>query len=74
MDQVVPFIQVLEDEDRVRILGPHKKVQQWIEDTKNATSPHFDQVHKILFKAKARFQEQQWKSKSSSKTNIPSKM
>uniref|UniRef100_A0A803PLF0 glutathione transferase n=1 Tax=Cannabis sativa TaxID=3483 RepID=A0A803PLF0_CANSA len=59
-------LEVLDEKDRIRILGPYKKVQQWIESTKSATSPHFDEVHKILFKAKARFQERQSK--------LPSKM
>ncbi|PON62852.1 S-crystallin [Parasponia andersonii] len=51
-------LEVLDVEDRIRILGPYKKVQQWIESTRSATSPHFDEVHNILFKAKAKFQEQ----------------
>lgn len=66
--------QLLDEKDRIRILGPHKKVQQWVENTKTATSPCFDEVHNVLFKAKARFQEQRAKSGSSSKTNLPSKM
>ena len=64
----------MDEKDRVRILEPHKKVQQWIEDTKNATSPQFDEVHEVLFKAKAIFQEQREKSESSSLTNILSEM
>ena len=48
----------MDENDRSRILGPHKKVQQWIEDTRNATKPHFDEVHTILFKAKTKFQVQ----------------
>ncbi|PON62849.1 S-crystallin [Parasponia andersonii] len=67
-------LEVLDEKDRIRILGPHKQVQQWIENTRNATSPHFDEVHNVLFKAKARFEEQRLKSESSSKTNFPSKM
>ncbi|WCJ26263.1 Glutathione S-transferase T1 [Euphorbia peplus] len=38
----------LGEEDRNRILGPFKKVQQWVEDTKNATSPHFNEVHEAI--------------------------
>ncbi|XP_062074288.1 glutathione S-transferase T1 isoform X2 [Humulus lupulus] len=59
-------LEVLDEKDRIRILGPYKKVQQWIESTKSATSPHFNEVHKILFKSKARFQEQ--------RSKLPSKM
>ncbi|GMY30299.1 glutathione S-transferase T1 [Fagus crenata] len=51
-------LEVLDENDRSRILGPHKKVQQWIEDTRNATKPHFDEVHTILVKAKTKFQVQ----------------
>ncbi|GMN32164.1 hypothetical protein TIFTF001_003545 [Ficus carica] len=67
-------LELLDDKDRVRMLAPHKKVQQWIENTKTATSPYFDEVHNVLFKVKARFQEQRVKSGSSSGTNLPSKM
>ncbi|KAL5537870.1 hypothetical protein UlMin_046331 [Ulmus minor] len=74
-------LEVLDDYDRDRLLSPYKKVQQWIENTKNATSPHFDEVHKILFKAKARFQKQRLmgitknsESDSGSITKLPSKI
>lgn len=46
-------LQVLYDEQvRERILSPHKKVLKWIEDTKNATGPHFDEIHEIVFKVR----------------------
>lgn len=45
-------MQVLDEKDRERFLGPYKKVQQWIKHTRNATSPHFDNVHNILMKVK----------------------
>jgi glutathione S-transferase len=51
--------EVLDEADRTRILGPHKKVQKWIEDTRNATNPHFDEVSEILFKVRAMIQEKQ---------------
>ncbi|XWS48937.1 hypothetical protein CRYUN_Cryun13aG0120000 [Craigia yunnanensis] len=54
-------LEVLDEKDRNRILGPHKKVQQWIENTRNATQPHFDEVHKILMKAKEKLQNQRLK-------------
>ncbi|KAK9103593.1 hypothetical protein Sjap_020847 [Stephania japonica] len=47
-------LEMLHEEDRKRVLGPHKKILQWIEDTRNALSPHFEDAHAILFKAKAR--------------------
>ncbi|XP_065858257.1 glutathione S-transferase T1-like [Euphorbia lathyris] len=40
----------LEEDDRKRILGPFKKVQQWVENTKNAASPHFNEVHETIFR------------------------
>nr|KJB25824.1 hypothetical protein B456_004G211100 [Gossypium raimondii] len=45
-------LEVLDEKDRERLLGPYKKVQQWIKHTRNATSPHFDNVHNILMKVK----------------------
>jgi glutathione S-transferase len=69
----------LDEKDRSRILGPHKKVQQWIEDTRNATRPHFDEAHDMLYKAKAKFQLQRsvaanGERESSIKKVLPSKM
>ncbi|KAF3448552.1 hypothetical protein FNV43_RR09265 [Rhamnella rubrinervis] len=72
-------LELLDEKDRIRILGPHKKVEQWIENTKGATRPHFDEVHKVLYKAKARFQEQRSMGvnreiESTIKKVLPSKM
>lgn len=72
-------LELLDEEDRIRLLGPHKKVQQWIENTKKATRPHFDEVHKVLFKVKENLQKQQSSgassgSSSSSRTTLHSKM
>ncbi|XP_061373767.1 glutathione S-transferase T2-like [Gastrolobium bilobum] len=53
------WMQLLDKKDRDRILGPHKKVQQWIESTRNATRPHFDEVHNVLYKLKMKFSMQQ---------------
>jgi len=47
----------LDDKDRLRLLSTHKKVEQWIENTKKATMPHFDETHEILFKVKEGFQK-----------------
>ncbi|XVF51502.1 hypothetical protein PTKIN_Ptkin04bG0190100 [Pterospermum kingtungense] len=54
-------LEVLDEKDRNRLLGPHKKVQQWIENTRNATQPHFDEVHNILMRVKERLQNQRLK-------------
>ena len=51
-------MQLLDEKDRSRILGPHPKVREWIENTRNATNPHFDEFHKILFKLKETLQKQ----------------
>lgn len=53
------WMQLLDEKDRDRILGPHKKVQQWIESTRNATRPHFDEVHSVLYKLKMKLSAQQ---------------
>lgn len=53
------WIQVLDNKDIDRILSPHKKVQQWMEDTKNATKPHFEEIHGLLFETKAELQQHQ---------------
>lgn len=68
----------MHEKDRIRILGPHKKVLKWIEDTRIATSPHFEEAHKILFKAKSKFHklpiEANYESMSSIKAMLPSKL
>ncbi|GJU96767.1 glutathione S-transferase T1-like protein, partial [Tanacetum coccineum] len=43
--------------DHDRILSPYKKVLQWIEDTKSAMAPHFDEVHGILFKVQKKIRD-----------------
>ncbi|KAI3716760.1 hypothetical protein L1987_67872 [Smallanthus sonchifolius] len=50
-------LELLSEKERDRILSPFKKVVQWIEDTKIATAPYFDEVHGVLFKAQKRFRE-----------------
>ncbi|XP_058731999.1 glutathione S-transferase T1-like isoform X2 [Vicia villosa] len=51
-------LEVLDEKDRNRILSPYKKVVQWIEDTRAATNPHFEQVHNILYRVKKKLQQQ----------------
>ncbi|MCL7032686.1 hypothetical protein MKW94_021967 [Papaver nudicaule] len=49
------WIQLLHEKDRIRVLTPFKKVLKWIEDTRVATNPHFDEVHKTVFALRAIF-------------------
>ncbi|VFR01878.1 unnamed protein product [Cuscuta campestris] len=42
-----------------RILSPYKKIANWIDDTKEATAPHFHEVHSVLFKVKERLLHKQ---------------
>ncbi|XP_026661695.2 glutathione S-transferase T1 isoform X2 [Phoenix dactylifera] len=71
-------LEVLYEKDRLRILGPHEKILQWIDNVKCATNPHFDEVHAFLFQIKPRLHcqlasisrhnmEQSMKAKLSSK-------
>ncbi|KAI3967182.1 hypothetical protein MKX01_042767 [Papaver californicum] len=43
----------LHEQDRIRVLTPFKKVLKWIEDTRIATNPHFEEVHKALLATKS---------------------
>ncbi|KAG9441213.1 hypothetical protein H6P81_017067 [Aristolochia fimbriata] len=52
-------LELLDKKDYDRLLKPHKNVLEWIENVKNATKPHFDEVHTTLFEVKARLQKQQ---------------
>lgn len=72
-------LEVVDQKDHDRILDPHKRVLKWIDDTKNATTPHFDEVHSILFKVKEKLKkklsdEAKNKIESSEKTLLHSKM
>lgn len=53
-------LEILDEKDRERIIGPYKRVLKWMDDTKNAMEPHFQEVHVILFKAKEKFQRQRY--------------
>ncbi|KAK6117078.1 hypothetical protein DH2020_036222 [Rehmannia glutinosa] len=50
-------LEVADEEDRDRILGPHKRIMKWIDDTKNATAPYFDEIHSMLPLAKEKLKE-----------------
>ncbi|XP_068640459.1 glutathione S-transferase T1 [Aristolochia californica] len=54
-------LELLDEKDRDLLFAPHKKVLEWIENVKNATNPHFEEVHVFLYKAKARLNKQQSK-------------
>ncbi|THU66599.1 hypothetical protein C4D60_Mb05t15860 [Musa balbisiana] len=47
-------LEVVDEKDRKRILGPHPKILEWIDNVKSATSPHFEEVHEHLQEVKAR--------------------
>ncbi|XP_027917101.1 glutathione S-transferase T1-like isoform X2 [Vigna unguiculata] len=51
-------LEVLDEKNRSRILSPYKKVLQWIDDTRAATNPHFEEMHNILYRAKKKFEQQ----------------
>ncbi|KAI3822209.1 hypothetical protein L1987_09795 [Smallanthus sonchifolius] len=65
-------LELLSEKDYDRILSPYVKVIQWVEDTKSATAPHFDEVHELLFESQKRFREQM--ATKSRKTQVKSKM
>ncbi|KAI3940674.1 hypothetical protein MKW98_029993 [Papaver atlanticum] len=48
---------------------------KWVEDTRTAASPHFEKVHKILFRAKSKFHklpiEANYESMSNMKAMLP---
>ncbi|KAG6399314.1 hypothetical protein SASPL_140790 [Salvia splendens] len=66
-------LELVDEKDRERILGPHKGVMEWIDDTKNATRPHFDEVHSVLFKVKQKLQSQRAVAETG-KNVLPSKI
>ncbi|KAF5772395.1 putative glutathione transferase [Helianthus annuus] len=50
-------LELLSEELHDRILSPYKKVLQWVEDTKSATAPHFEEIHGVLFKKRKEIRE-----------------
>ncbi|KAI3933279.1 hypothetical protein MKW92_037100 [Papaver armeniacum] len=66
--------EILYEKDRIRVLSPFKKVLKWIEDTRIATSPHFEEVHKVLLAAKSELHklplEENYESMSSIKAML----
>lgn len=45
------FLQLLDEEEVAALLGPKTGVTAWIAAVKRATSPHFDEVHKMLYRS-----------------------
>ncbi|KAJ4823223.1 hypothetical protein Tsubulata_004485 [Turnera subulata] len=67
--------ELMQLEDRNRILSPYKKVQQWMEDTREATQPHFDEVHRYLSEIKKRLQKKRTlDGKSETESNLNPKV
>nr|GLL45186.1 glutathione S-transferase T1-like isoform X1 [Ipomoea trifida] len=60
-------LQVVDEKDHDRILSPFKKVLKWIEDVKEATAPHFEEVHTTLYNVKEMMKQQR-----SAAANLPS--
>ena len=56
-DTILMSFQLLDKKQHERILSPFKKVVKWVEDTRSATAPYFDEVHEKLFKSKIGIQE-----------------
>ncbi|KAK1436223.1 hypothetical protein QVD17_02001 [Tagetes erecta] len=65
-------LELLSEKDRHRILSPYVKVVKWVEDTKSAVAPHFDEAHELLFESQKRFREQM--ATKAMKTQARSKM
>ncbi|KAL3499351.1 hypothetical protein ACH5RR_038444 [Cinchona calisaya] len=45
-------LEVLDEKLHKQILDPHEKVRIWVEDTRKAVNPHFDEIHTTLFQTK----------------------
>lgn len=41
-------LEFAEESERERILGPHKRILKWVDDTRSATAPYFDEIHSIM--------------------------
>ncbi|PHU30009.1 hypothetical protein BC332_02102 [Capsicum chinense] len=41
------LISVLDEKDRERIIGPYKRILKWIDETKNAIEPHFQEAGQV---------------------------
>ncbi|XP_075508186.1 glutathione S-transferase T1-like [Primulina tabacum] len=61
LEKDVSFRNVVDEEDRDRILGPHKRILKWIENVRNATGPYFDELHSILLHVREKLKERRSK-------------
>ncbi|KAL3645694.1 Glutathione S-transferase theta-1 [Castilleja foliolosa] len=50
-------LEVIDEKDGDSILSSYKKVQEWVENTKKAIAPYFDEVHSFLPVAKQMLNE-----------------
>ncbi|KAL2516737.1 Glutathione S-transferase T1 [Abeliophyllum distichum] len=50
-------LEVADTKDRDRILGPRKRILKWVDDTKNATAPYFEEIHSIIYPTKEKLQK-----------------
>lgn len=47
-------MQLLDEEDVAALLSPKTGVTAWIAAVKRATGPHFDEVHKMVYRSISR--------------------
>ncbi|CAA2968825.1 glutathione S-transferase T1-like [Olea europaea subsp. europaea] len=45
-------LELVETKDRDRILSHHNRILKWVEDTKSAAAPHFEELHSLMSPAK----------------------
>jgi len=53
---ILPYflLQLLGEDEVATLLNSKERVTAWIAAVKKATSPHFDEVHKMVYRAAAR--------------------
>ncbi|XP_072956454.1 glutathione S-transferase T1-like [Typha angustifolia] len=50
-------LEVVDEMAHARILQPHQKILTWINNVRSATNPHFEEIHGIVYKVKARLRD-----------------
>lgn len=53
------LLQVLDNDEAATLLSSKERVTAWIAAVKKATTPHFDDVHKMIYRVARRSQEKQ---------------
>ncbi|XP_057766958.1 glutathione S-transferase T1-like [Salvia miltiorrhiza] len=48
----VTQLEAADENDRDRILSPHTRILKWVEDVKNITAPHFEEIHATIYSAR----------------------